>query len=213
MESETELKQNILSAILIAVYSRTGIAKVPVSISARHLHLCRNDLEAHFGKGHELHPFKELIQPGIFAAEEKVNLVGPKGRIDNVRVLGPLRAQTQVEISMTDAFKLGIKPEMRLSGDLASSPGIRLETKYRLLDIPSGVIVAQRHLHMTDEEAEAFGLSNGDIVRLKKAGPREIIFGLFVVRAGQGHRLEAHIDTDEANAAAINDGDLLEILR
>ena len=211
MLSEVEARQNILSATLIAVFRKTGIVRIPVNVSARHLHLCKTNMERLFGVGSELHPVRELIQPGIFAAEEKVSLVGPKGRIDDVRVLGPLRSKTQVEISMTDSFKLGTKPELRLSGDLDSSPGIRLETKRRLLDIPGGVIVARRHLHISDSEAEVFGLRNGDIIQLKKPGDREAVFGGFVVRRGPAHRLEAHIDTDEANAAAIRDGDLLEL--
>jgi propanediol utilization protein len=212
MISEIDLKQNILTATLIAVYKKTGIIQVPVNVSARHIHLCKGNMEKLFGVGHELTPFRELIQPGNFAAEEKVSLVGPKGRIDNVRVLGPLRSETQIEISFTDALKLGVDPVLRMSGDLKGTGSIKMETARRSINIPAGLISARRHLHMTDEEAKIFGLSNGDVVRLKKSGPRETIFGQFVVRCGPEHRLEAHLDTDEANAAMVRDGDLLELV-
>ena len=213
MTSEIELKQNILTATLIAVYKKTGIIQVPVNVSARHIHLCKVNMERLFGAGHELHPIRELIQPGNFAAEERISLVGPKGRIDNVRVLGPLRSETQIEISFTDAVKLGVDPVLRMSGDLASTGSIKLESGRKSITVHSGVIVARRHLHMTDDEASAFGLRDGDIVSLKKSGPRETIFGQFVVRSGKGHRLEAHLDTDEANAAMVRDGDFLEVVK
>jgi putative phosphotransacetylase len=169
-------------------------------------------METLFGAGYELHKMKELVQPGEFAAEEKVSLVGPRGRIDNVRVLGPLRDKTQIEISMTDALKLGIDPELRLSGDLAGSSGIRLEAGSNTLGLSSGLIIARRHLHLSEEEVKVFGLSNGDVVYLKKTGPRETLFGQFIVRCGPAHRMEAHLDTDEANAAMIKGGDLLQLL-
>jgi putative phosphotransacetylase len=203
-------------AVTLAVCMRAaaqGEYYVPAAASARHVHLSKADVATLFGEGYELKPMKPLTQPDQFAAEEKVDIVGPRGTIAGVRVLGPARKDTQIEVSLTDAVKLGIKPVVRMSGDIAFSPGAKLVGPKGSIDLPQGVIISARHLHMSKDEAAAYGLKNGDVVSLKKSGPRETIFGNVVVRSGDGHSLEVHLDTDEANAAMLNNGDLLEVIR
>ena len=163
-------------------------------------------MEKLFGPGHQLTPEHELSQPGQFACAEKVHLVGPKGRIANVRVLGPTRKETQVEIAMTEQFKVGIQPPIRESGDLANTPGITLEGPFGSTTIERGVICAQRHIHMTPEDAMRFHVRDKYIVRVRVEGERELIFGDVVVRVNPAYRLAMHIDTDEGNAANIRTG-------
>ena len=186
---------------------------VPAAASARHIHLSENDVAALFGAGYALRPFKPLSQPGQFAAEEKVDIVGPRGSIKGVRVLGPARKDTQVELSLTDAYKLGIKPVVRMSGDIGFTPGAKLLGPNGSVELPQGVIISARHLHISKGEAVAYGLKDGDVISLKKGGARETVFGNVLVRCGDGHSLEVHLDTDEANGALLNNGDLLEIIR
>ncbi len=179
---------------------------IPIEISAHHVHLAQEDVEKLFGPGHQLTPEHELSQPGQFACAEKVHLVGPKGKIANVRVLGPTRKETQVEIAMTEQFKLGIQPPIRESGDLANTPGITLEGPYGTSQLARGVICAQRHIHMSPEDAMRRGLRDRYVVRVRIDGDRELIFGDVVVRVNPNFRLAMHIDTDEGNAASIRTG-------
>lgn len=179
---------------------------IPVEISAHHVHLAQADVEALFGPGHQLTPEHELSQPGQFACAEKVHLVGPKGRIANVRVLGPTRKESQVEIAMTEQFKLGIQPPIRQSGDLAGTPGVTLEGPYGSTTIPRGVICAQRHIHMTPEDAMRFRVRDNYVVRVRVEGERQLIFGDVVVRVNPAFRLAMHIDTDEGNAGNLRTG-------
>jgi len=179
---------------------------IPVEISAHHVHLAQADVEKLFGPGHQLTPEHELSQPGQFACAEKVHLVGPKGKIANVRVLGPTRKETQVEIAMTEQFKLGIQPPIRESGDLANTPGVTLEGPYGSAQIARGVICAQRHIHMSPEDAMRRGLRDRYVVRVRVEGDRELIFGDVVVRVNPNFRLAMHIDTDEGNAASMRTG-------
>src|SRR5574343_664779 len=179
---------------------------IPVEISAHHVHLAQADVEALFGPGHQLTPMHELSQPGQYACEEKVHLVGPKGRIANVRVLGPTRKETQVEIAMTEQFKVGIQPPIRESGDLANTPGITLEGPFGSTIIERGVICAQRHIHMSPDDALRFRVRDKYVVRVRVEGERELIFGDVVVRVNPAYRLAMHIDTDEGNAANIRTG-------
>jgi acetate kinase len=181
-------------------------APIPIEVSAHHVHLAQEDVEALFGAGHTLHNVSELSQPGQYACEEKVALVGPKGRIDNVRVLGPTRKETQVEIAMTEQFKLGIHPPIRESGDLKGTPGCVLEGPAGRVELKRGVICAQRHIHMSPDDALKMGLRDRYVVRIRVEGDRELIFGDVVVRVNPNFRLAMHIDTDEANAAHINTG-------
>jgi putative phosphotransacetylase len=195
---------------------------VPVSISARHLHLNKEDLEALFGANHELVKVKDISQPGQFAAEEKVTLVGAKGEIKNVRVLGPLRSETQVEISMTDARTLGIKPVIRESGNIEGTPGITLvgpkgnlplAQPQGILTLEKGCIVAERHIHMTPVDAKVFDVTDGEKISVKVSGHRGGVMDNVVVRVREDFVLDMHIDVDEANAFGINNGDMVEIVR
>jgi acetate kinase len=182
---------------------------IPVGVSAHHIHLSTEHLVELFGEGHELTPVAPLNQPGQYASKEQVSLVGPRGRIDRVRVLGPVRSQTQVEISRTEEFRLGIHAPVRMSGDLTGSPGLIIEGPKGQVRIEEGVICAQRHIHMTPEDALRFGLRDGDAVsmRAEGEGAREVIFGDVVVRVSPKYKLELHLDTDEANAAQVSNGD------
>lgn len=192
------------NALLLA--AKPEEAPIPVEISAHHAHLSQADVEKLFGPGHQLTPMHELSQPGQFACEEQVHLVGPKGRIAKVRVLGPTRKETQVEIAMTEQFKLGVQPPIRQSGDLAGTPGVTLEGPYGSTTIERGVICAQRHIHMTPEDAMRFHVRDNYVVRVRIEGERQLIFGDVVVRVNPAFRLAMHIDTDEGNAGNIQTG-------
>ncbi|HEY8392333.1 MAG TPA: phosphate propanoyltransferase [Capillibacterium sp.] len=187
--------------------------QVPVGVSNRHVHLTKEDLEALFGPGYQLTVKKELSQPGQFAAEETVNLIGPKRSIPNVRILGPLRSQTQVEISLTDSFTLGITAPVRDSGNLKGTPGIIIEGPKGRIEIKEGVIVAQRHLHLHDSEAKELGLKDQDYVQAKAVGIRGLIFDQVLVRVGPKYKMDLHLDIDEANAAGLKNGDLVTIIK
>jgi acetate kinase len=179
---------------------------IPVEVSAHHVHLARRDVESLFGKGYTLTPQAELSQPGQFACREQVTLRGPKGTVGRVRVLGPERGQTQVEISMTEQFKLGIHPPIRESGDLGGTPGITLEGPAGTVDLPQGVICAMRHIHMPPGEALRLGLRDRYVVRVRIEGDRELVFGDVIVRVNPDYALAMHIDTDEANAGNLKTG-------
>ncbi len=193
------------SHITLALRERPA-APIPVEVSAHHVHLSQADVDRLFGEGYELTPEHELSQPGQFACREKVNLVGPKGRISDVRVLGPTRKETQVEIAMTEQFRLGIQAPIRESGDLADTPGLTLEGPAGTVAIPRGVICAQRHIHMSPEDAMNFRVRDKYVVRVRIDGDRELVFGDVVVRVSPNYRLAMHIDTDEANAANVKTG-------
>ncbi|MBF0318430.1 MAG: acetate/propionate family kinase [Nitrospirae bacterium] len=174
---------------------------IPVNVSAHHVHLTPAAFELLFGPGKALSVRAPLSQPGQFAAGETVNLIGPKGRVDKVRILGPFRKDCQVEIARTEEFKLGLDAPVRDSGDIEGTPGITLEgTEGRLLKIEKGVICARRHIHMSTEDALRFGLRDRDVVLVKIKSKRELIFGDVLVRVNPEYRLDMHIDTDEGNA-------------
>jgi propanediol utilization protein len=181
--------------------------RVPISISARHIHLTPEHVEALFGPGHELTPLQELSQPGQFACEERVTLVGPRGSIEGVRVLGPTRPETQVEISRTDELRLGIDAPIRASGALEDSIGLQLVGPSGRVALERGVIQAKRHIHMSPEDAERFGVQDKDWVMVRVGGERGIIFDDVQVRVSPTYVLDMHIDTDEANAADLKPGD------
>ena len=186
---------------------------VPVGVSNRHLHVTQDDLEALFGKGYQLRVKKDLSQKGQFAAEETVTLVGPKAAMANVRILGPCRKRTQVEVSRTDCFQLGLNPPVKDSGDLDGSESIKIVGPKGEVAIPAGVILAKRHIHMTPEEAEKLGVRDRDIVMVKAAGERALVFDEVLVRVHPTFTWEMHIDTDEANAACLKNGSLVTIIK
>ncbi|HSA23416.1 MAG TPA: acetate/propionate family kinase [Myxococcota bacterium] len=181
---------------------------VYIGVSAHHVHLCQAHVEALFGPGRQLTPKTPLRQPGQFAAEERVNLIGPRGRVDRVRVLGPTRPRTQVEISRTEEFELGIDAPIRDSGDLDGSPGLTLEGRAGTVVLQEGVICAHRHVHMSPQDAVAFGVRDKDVVQVEVQGERPLVFGDVLVRVKPDYLLEMHVDTDEANAAELSTGAL-----
>jgi len=175
--------------------------KFIVETSARHAHVTRETLETLFGKGHELTSKKDLSQPGQFACEEKIEVVGPKGSL-KMSILGPCRPDDQVEVSFTDARALGVTPPVHESGDIEGTPGVKLVGPCGEVEIAKGVIVAKRHIHMTPEDADALGVSDKEIVSVKLDTPRATVYGDVVVRVSPKFALAMHIDTDECNAAA-----------
>jgi acetate kinase len=181
---------------------------IPIGVSAHHIHLSQQHVEQLFGEDQQLTPHIPLSQPGQYAAQQSASLTGPRGSIDRVRVLGPVRKESQVEISRTEGFRLGIHAPIRMSGDLDGTPGLILEGPAGQVEIENGVIYAQRHLHMTPTDARKLGLENGDVVRLRVGGERELVFGDVAVRVSPKFQLEFHLDTDEANAAELNTGDV-----
>lgn len=179
--------------------------KVPIEISARHVHLSCEDLEALFGTGFKLSKYKDLSQPGQFAAEETVKLVGPRGgQIDKIRVLGPCRKETQVEISETEARELGLNPPVRDSGNLAETAGAKIVGPKGEVDLKQGVILALRHIHIDPKTAAELGVKNYDRVKVDVSGARDLLFENVLVRVSPDFKLAMHIDTDEANAAGID---------
>mgnify|MGYP003328885279 CR=1 FL=1 len=189
----------------------TGIA-IPVGVSNRHVHLSQQDIETLFGAGYRLTPLKELRQPGQFAAKECVMIVGPKGSLSKVRVLGPARECTQLEISRADCFTLGIKAPVRESGHLIASGDAMLAGPAGYVSLRSQVICAQRHIHMNPQDAAQLGVQNGQTVRVKASGVRGLIFDQVIVRVKTSFALELHIDTEEANAAGLGSGDNVVIV-
>lgn len=177
-----------------------------VEVSAHHIHLMQEHVEALFGPGHQLTKHADLSQPGQYACKEQLAIVGPKGRIERVRVLGPTRKYSQVEIAMTEQFKLGVHPPIRESGDIADTPGCTLEGPAGSVQLDRGVICAFRHIHMTPEDALGYGVRDKSIVRVHITGDRELEFGDVLVRVDPGFALAMHIDTDEANAANVKTG-------
>lgn len=193
--------------VMGAAVAGTGVPAIPIAVSARHLHLSREAFDKLFGAGKEPTKYRDISQPGQYACEEKVNLVGPRGRIDGVRVLGPLRPKSQVEVSRTDEFKLGVDAPIRDSGNVAGSAPILLEGPAGSLALHEGLICAKRHIHMAPADAERFGVKDGDEVEVAiTGGPRDLVFADVLIRVSPKFVLEMHIDTDEANAAELNQG-------
>ena len=183
------------------------VRTIPIAISARHVHLTQETVDILFGKGHQLTSYKPLSQPGQFACEEMVTLIGPKNKIERVRVLGPVRSYNQVEISRTDEFFLGVDAPVRESGHIQGTPGITLETPNGSITLKEGLICALRHIHMHPDDAEYFGVSDQDIVEVDVDDKvRPITFKNVVIRVSNQFKLEMHIDTDEGNAAEITNG-------
>jgi len=202
-------REHLRKIVVETVRAFEGRPYVVIGVSNRHMHISREDLDILFGTGYELTVMKPLYQPGEFACEETLRVVGPKGRIDKVRILGPLRATTQVELSLTDTFTLGVRCPINLSGNLSQAGKIRFEnpSKGTFIERDCG-IVATRHIHLTPETAGRHGLKDRQIVSLEYGeGPRAITFGGVLLRVSPSFLDEAHLDTDEANAGAIKTGD------
>ncbi|MFA5528667.1 MAG: phosphate propanoyltransferase [Peptostreptococcales bacterium] len=186
--------------------------KVPIGLSNKHLHLSQEHIDVLFGKNYELTRTKDLSQPGQFACEEKVDILGPKGTLKGIRVLGPARPETQIEISLADARALGLKVPVRDSGDIEGTPGAKIVGPKGEVELDKGVIVAGRHIHMHTKDGEASGYKDKDIVCVQVDGKRGLIFNNVLIRVGDCYSLEMHLDIEEGNAAMLDNGDIVEII-
>ncbi len=235
MSNSNSIDQEVLERIISEVFEKinqsqsaqptqpsptaveTGVSinpkRIPVGVSVRHVHICQEDLEKLYGPGAELNPERTLYQ-GDFAAKETVALLGQKMRLlERVRILGPMRKRTQIEISRTDSIFLGIDAPLRMSGDITGSAPITLVGPKGVVTLKEGCIRAMRHIHMNPKEAEYFGLKNGDKVKVRVGGPSAVTFDNFVVRVDDNVRLQIHMDTDEGNVADINCNRDIEIIK
>ncbi|WP_434654742.1 phosphate propanoyltransferase [Thermoanaerobacterium thermosaccharolyticum] len=209
---DEKLIEIISKTISETLYERKSL-KIPVGVSARHVHLTKEHLEILFGKDYVLKKKKELMG-GQFAAEECVTIIGFKlNAIEKVRILGPLRDKTQVEISKTDAISLGLNPPIRESGDIKGSSPITIVGPKGAISLKEGCIIAERHIHMSPEDSKRFNVLDNDRVSVKVKGERGGIFENVHIRVGEKFTLEMHIDTDEANCMGIKNGDFVEIVR
>lgn len=189
--------------------------EIPVGISNRHIHLSREDMETLFGRGYELTPMKDLSQPGQFACKETLTLVGPSMRaIEGVRVLGPLRKQSQVEISATDSFQLKVKPPVRESGKIEGSAPVTIVGPRGVVSLSEGCIIANRHVHMSPDDAARFGVADGDYIDVDVlSGTRKSRWFDVQIRVHKDFRLEMHVDTDDANSAGLKNGSVVTVVK
>lgn len=202
-----------LEDILREVLNEIVSDEVVVGVSNRHVHLSQEDLDILFGKGYSLSKMKNMKQPGQFAAQETVTIQGKKGKFEGVRILGPIRKETQVEISISDSFKLGVKPPIRESGKLKNTPGITIIGPKGSVEKDHGVIVAGRHIHMPKFIADIKGYKDGDIVKVETSGERKVLLYNVLLRVGENMAKEIHLDMDEANASGLKNDDFVKIIR
>ncbi len=216
MEAEAMSQEQLIKKIVENVMEQLqdyDELKIPIGVSNRHVHVSRQDLDILYGKGYELTKKADLGQPGQFAANETVTVRGPKGEFQKVRILGPVRPQSQVEISLTDGFQLGVKAPVKESGQLDGTPGVTLVGPNGMVEMPRGTIVALRHIHMTPEQAQKIGLKDKDIVEVETYGERAGVLGNVLVRVSDKFALEMHVDIDEANACMLKNKDYVKIKR
>ena len=186
--------------------------KVSIGVSNRHVHITKEHLEILFGKNYELKKLKDLNQPGQFGSTDVVKIVGPSGEIDNVRIIGPVRSYTQIEVSATDAFKLGVKPPVRKSGDVIGSSPIKVVGPSGEIDLKEGCILADRHIHITPKQLELYGYKENDVVNIFVDGEKSVFFKNVVFKVDEESYFELHIDLDAANAAGLKNGDIVDII-
>lgn len=205
----------VIKLLMEAVQSESGNGslEIPVGVSNRHVHLSKEDLETLFGKGYELTNMKELSQPGQYACKETVTVCGPKGAIEKVRILGPVRKQTQVEILAADSFKLGRNSAPKMSGELSGTPGITLVGPKGTVETKEGLIIAQRHIHMSPADALKFGVHDGQTVSIQTEGIRGGVFNHVAIRVTETSSLECHLDTEEANAMGLTGSSHVTIVK
>ncbi|GGA39074.1 phosphate propanoyltransferase [Paenibacillus physcomitrellae] len=185
---------------------------VPVGVSGRHIHLTQEHIEALFGEGYQLTEFKALSQPGQFAANEQVAVIGPKGEFSKVRILGPARPASQLEISRTDSFVIGVPAPVRESGKIDGTPGVKVKGPKGEVELEQGVIVAARHIHFHTSDAAKWGIADKQLLKVRVGGERGVVFENVIARVSDSFALDMHIDTDEANAAGVKNGDSAEIV-
>ncbi len=215
-----ELKTAEIAALVKKILSEVDAASegenagIPIGVSNRHIHLTAADVETLFGKGYELTKIKDLKQPGQYACKELLTIVGPSMRpIENVRVLGPVRSRSQVEISKTDSYQLKVKPPVRESGDLDGSASITVIGPKGIITLPEGCIIANRHIHMSEGDASRYGVKDGDYVTVDVTEGKRTRWYDVQVRASDKFTLEMHVDTDDANAAGIGNGTLVKLVK
>lgn len=216
MENHEAVLKLLMEAIQASVSStekREDSNEIPVGVSNRHLHISQADMDCLFGEGYQMTKMKDLSQPGQYACKETLTICGPKGAIEKVRILGPVRSKTQVEVLAGDSFKLGIVSPIKLSGDLYGTPGITLVGPKGSVQIKEGVVVAQRHIHMSCEDAQRLGVSDGQVVSVEVVGDRGGIYNNVAIRANDTSVLECHVDTEEANAMNINSSTKIKIVK
>lgn len=212
--SEQELKMLVDKVIEAVREEESTEGEIPVGVSNRHIHLSHEDVEMLFGKGYQLTKLKDLGQPGQYACKEQLTLVGPSMRaIEGVRVLGPERKQSQVEISRTDSFTLKVKPPVRESGDIVGSAPITVIGPKGIVTLKEGCIIANRHIHMSEEDGARFGVKDGEYVDMEINGERRSLFYDVQIRVHKNFCLEMHVDTDDANAAGIGNGFRAKLLK
>lgn len=212
--TENEIKALVDKVLETVNGAKVEEGNVPVGISNRHIHLTREHVEVLFGKGYELTKLKDLSQPGQYACKEQLTIIGPSMRsIEGVRVLGPERKKSQVEISRTDSFVLKVKPPVRESGDLEGSAPITIVGPKGIVTLKEGCIIANRHIHMSEEEGKAFGVTDGEYCDVELYGERRSLFYDVQIRVHKDFRLEMHIDTDDANAAGVGNGAKVKLLK
>ena len=212
--SESDIRNLVEKVIENVKMSEKDRADVPVGISNRHIHLSREHVEILFGKGYELTKLKELSQPGQYACKEQLTLVGPSMRaIEGVRVLGPERKASQVEISRTDSFTLKVKPPVRESGDIKGSAPVTIIGPKGIVTLNEGCIIANRHIHMSVDEAKRYDVTDGEYVDVMLEGERKSLFYDVQIRVHKDFRLEMHIDTDDANAAGVGNGSKVRLIK
>jgi putative phosphotransacetylase len=218
MDISTEKIAEMVKRALLEMNTAAPVAKeqggIPIGVSNRHIHLSKKDLETLFGEGYELTPMKDLSQPGQYACKEVLTIIGPSMRpIENVRVLGPVRGASQVEISATDSYVLKVKPPVRESGNIKGSAPIRIVGPKGIVELPEGCIIANRHIHMSPSDAEVFGVRDGDYVDIDANGKRRTRWFDVQVRVHKDFLLEMHVDTDDANAAGIGNGFIVTVVK
>lgn len=213
MDVSQEKLIEIITKKILEKLNESEEVLIPIGISNKHIHLCREDLNHLFGKGYELTKIKDLKQPGQFASGEVVTIKGPKGQFEKVRILGPLRDETQVEISISDGFKLGINPPIKESGKLENTPGITIIGPKGSIELKKGTIAALRHIHMPIDVAEKLEVNDKDEVDIEINGIRRAILGNVLVRVSDKYALEMHLDMDEANSCLVKNGDLVKIVK
>lgn len=215
MEMTSSQIAAIVHKVIAEMDNKAEDAGIPVGISNRHIHLSTQDLETLFGKGYELTPIKDLSQPGQYACKETLTLIGPSMRpIENVRVLGPVRKASQVEISLTDSFVLKVKPPVRESGDIAGSAPITIVGPKGIVELKEGCIIANRHIHMHTSDAVKYGVKDGEYIDVDALqGTRKTRWYGVQVRVRDDFALEMHVDTDDANAVGIGNGSKVRIVR
>ena len=217
MEFTSEQIASLVKKVMSGMDLYDGTAftgEVPVGVSNRHIHLSEEHVEVLFGKGYQLTPMKDLSQPGQYACKEVLTVIGPSMRpIENVRVLGPVRRASQVEISATDSYVLKVKPPVRESGSLKGSAPIRIVGPAGVVELSEGCIIANRHIHMSPADGRAFGVSDGDYVTVDVEGKRRTRWYDVQVRVHPDFRLEMHVDTDDANAVGIGNGSRVKVVK